>query len=148
MRSGLFPAGRAGVCSTSATVIADVVVGCVVDHGLVVDIVNVRDVHVVHRAVVVEAAVPPISPLIADTSVAVAVVDSAVEAYMLAPVTAIPGVGAAAPPPVARRPEITVSRSHRLRVHRQGGRRDRDGHTELRERGGRYGQYQKYQQQT
>jgi hypothetical protein len=30
-----------------------------------------------------------------------------------------------------------------LRVHRERGRSDRDRHAELRERGGRYGQYHK-----
>src|SRR5208282_1345836 len=44
----LFCLGRAGANSTGAAVIADMVHSVVVDHGLVVNIVNVPDVHVVH----------------------------------------------------------------------------------------------------
>jgi len=43
--------------STVSAVIADVVESSVVDDGLVVNVVNVRDVHVIHRAVVVEGSV-------------------------------------------------------------------------------------------
>src|ERR1700674_3213731 len=97
---GRFCCGRAGISSTSATVIADMVHCGVVDYGLVVNIVNVRDVHVVHRAVVVESSVIPISTLIADTTIAEAVVDATVEADMRTPVAAIPSIGVAAPTPI------------------------------------------------
>ena len=76
----LFCSGRASGNSTLAAVIADMVHRGVVDYGLVVDIVNVRDVHVIHRAVVVEGSVIPISAFIADTTVAEAIVDATVEA--------------------------------------------------------------------
>src|SRR5450756_1882014 len=134
----LFCLGGAGVNSTGAAVIADMVHSGVVDYGPVVNIVNVRDVHVVHRAVVVEGPVIPISAFIADTTI---------EADMRAPVALIPGVAVAAPTPitgspekanfgnqhprtwhpevafipvspVAGRPQITVGGAHGLRVHR------------------------------
>ena len=91
--------------STRAAVITDVIVGGVVDYGLVVDIVNVRDVHVIHRAVVVEGAVSPISALIADTTITKAVVDATVEPNLSSPVAAIPSIGIVTPTPVTRRPE-------------------------------------------
>src|ERR1019366_5930879 len=72
----LFCPGRAGVNSTGAAVITDMVHSGVVDYGPVVNIVNVPDVHVVHRAVVVEGPVIPISAFIADTTIAEAVVDA------------------------------------------------------------------------
>ena len=169
---GLFCPARAGVNSTGAAVITDMVHPGVVDHGLVVNIVNVRDVHVIHRAVVVEGPVVPISAFIAHTTIAEAVVNATVEADIRAPVTFIPGVGVAAPTPVtgspeeanlgshhprtghpevafisispvAGRPQITFGWGHGLNVHRERGRSDRDRYAELRERGDRYGQDQK-----
>src|SRR5271165_5815103 len=112
----------------------------------------------------------PISALIADTTIAEAVVDATVEANMRPPVALIPGKSIAAPAPitgspevanfgshhprarnpkiafiairpVAGRPQITGSGNHGLLVHRQRGRRDHDGHAELRQRSGRYGDY-------
>src|SRR5208337_1464979 len=166
---GLLCSGRTSANSTLAAVIADMVHRGFVDYGFVVNIVNVRDVHVVHRGVVVEGPVIPISAFIADTTVAEAVVDATVEADMRPPVAFIPREGTAAPAPitgspeeanfgshhprtrhpevalitispVAGRPQITVRGDHGLLVHRQRGRSDRDRHAELRRRDGRYGQ--------
>src|ERR1035441_10196610 len=108
----LFCLGRAGANSTGAAVIADMVHGGVIDHGLVVNIVNVRGVHVIHRAVVAEGSVIPISAFIADTTIAEAVVDAAVEADMRAPIAFIPGVGVAAPTPIPGGPEEADFGSH------------------------------------
>src|ERR1700682_6224679 len=91
VRGCLFPGARAGSDSPRTAVVADTIHG-VVDHGLVVNIVNVRDVHIVHRAVVIEGTVIPISALIAAAAVAKAVVDAPVEADMRTPVADIPGV--------------------------------------------------------
>jgi hypothetical protein len=143
----LFCFGRASSNSTRAAVIADTVHRCVVDYGFVVNIVNVRDVDVIHGAVVVECSVIPISTLIADTTIAEAVVDATVEADVRTPIAAIPSIGVAAPTPitgspeqsnyrrrhprtrhpkvalitispVARCPQIAGARRHGLRVHR------------------------------
>ena len=116
MGRSLFRRRRASANPAVSAVIADVVVRSVVDDGLVVDIVNIRDVHVIHRAVVVEAAVVPISALIADATVAEAVVDAAVEADIRTPVAFIPGKGVAAPTPIARRPEKANFGSHHPRT--------------------------------
>ena len=80
MRRGLFRCGRASVNPAVPAVIADMVERGVVDYGLVVDVVNIRDVNVIHRAVVVEAAVIPISALIADATISKAVIDATVKA--------------------------------------------------------------------
>jgi hypothetical protein len=161
---------RAGVDSAPAAVVADMVVRRVVDHSLVVNIVNIRDVHIVHRAVVVKGSVIPISAFITGSAIAVAVIYATVEADPVAPIALVPGVGIVAPTPVtwspektgfgghhpcawhpevafvaigpvAGRPQITLGGSHWLRVHREFGRSDRDGHAELCERRDRDGQY-------
>src|SRR6202162_2519621 len=174
MRRGLFRRSRAGGNSTPAAVIADMVYGSRVDYGLTVNIVNVRNVHVIHRGVVVESSVVPISPSVADATIAVAVVDAAVEADRGTPIAFIPSKGIVAPTPVTGRPEqtslgrlsprarhpeiaffavspvtgrpqITALRTKRLRVLHQFGRSDRDGQAELRQRDGRHGHYGQYQ---
>src|SRR5271165_4474254 len=171
----LFRRRRASVNSTLAAVIADMVHSGFVDYGLVVNIVNVRDVHIIHRTVVVEGSVVPISTSIADATIAKPVVDAAVEADMRTPVAFIPGIGVAPPTPiarcpeearlrshhpsprhpevafiaicpVARRPQITGGGAHGLRVNGERGRSDHDRHAELRQRDGRYSQYQKSEQ--
>ena len=108
----LFCLRRTGGDSTSTAVIADMVYRRVVDYGLVINIVNIRDVYVIHRAVVIEGSVIPIPSLITGTAIAVAVVDAAVEADLRTPVAAIPGVGVASPAPIARSPEQTHRSQH------------------------------------
>src|SRR5208282_929355 len=175
VRGCLLGRGGAGANSTSATVVADVVYSRGVDNGLVVNIGNVHATHVVHRGVVEEGAVVPISASIAHPAIAEAVVDAAVEADLRAPIPAIPGKGIAAPTPIARspeqasfrrldpgtghpevafvairpvagRPHIADRGNHRLLIHGQRGRSDHDRHAELSEQTGRYGQNQDCQQ--
>src|ERR1700722_10036085 len=172
----LFRSGCAGIKSAGSAAVAGVVGGGVIDDGLVVGITDVCVADVIHRAVVVEGAVVPISAFIAHTTKTEAVVDAAVEADVRAPVSAIPGVGIAAPSPVTRRPkhtnhgrlhpgtrypevtftavrpvagrpQITGSRDCGLLVDRQPWRSDLDRHAELRGGNGRYGQNQKSQKQ-
>src|SRR5208282_3615771 len=144
----LFCRSRASRNSAFAAVIADMVHCGFVDYGLFVNIGDVRDVHVTHRAVVEEGSVIPVSASIADTTIAEAVVYAAVEADTLAPIAFIPGESVAAPTPitggpqeanggrldprprhpevafiaairpVARRPQITGGGAHGLFVHR------------------------------
>src|SRR5579863_5300278 len=158
---GLFRGCRASGNSTISAVIADVVCG-VADYGFVVNVVNVGDVYVIHRAVVVEGSVIPISTAVAGTTIAVAVIYAAIETDLSAPVAFIPGIRVVAPAPVAGspkqtgfgghyprawhpkvaiipirpvagRPQITVGRGHRLLVYGQCGGSERDGNAELRE---------------
>ena len=168
----LFYSGGTSGNSTLAAVKADVVHRGFVDHGLAVNIRYIRDVHITHRAVVEEVSVIPISASVADTAVAEAVVNAAIEANTLAPVAFIPGEGVAAPTPiagspeqahggrldprtrypeiafipispVAGRPQIAGGRNHGLCIHRERRRSDHDGHAELCKRDGRYGHDQK-----
>lgn len=79
---------------TIAAVVADAVNrGGIVDHRGVVNIVNIGDVHVAHRAVVEKLSALPSPALIAVTKISVAVTDAAVETYLLTPVAVVyPGV--------------------------------------------------------
>ena len=104
VRRCLFCLGRTSVNTTCAAVVTDPVHCRTVDDRRVVNVVNVGDVHVVHRTVVVKLSVLPTSAFIAGSTVAVTVVHATVEADLLAPVAAIPGVGVAAPAPITRSP--------------------------------------------
>src|SRR6185312_7978902 len=73
-----------------------------------------------------ESTTAPVATLEANTGVAAAVIDTAVEANMRTPVTAVPDVEAFVPPPVSRRPDIPRTGELRLHVHRQRRRRHRD----------------------
>jgi hypothetical protein len=116
MGCGLFRRSRARVDPTMPAVVADVVIRSVVNDGLVVDVVNVRDIYVIHGAVVIEASVSPISALIADTPIAEAVVDAAVKTDIRAPVAIVPGISVTTPTPIAGRPQQTNLGSHHPRT--------------------------------
>jgi hypothetical protein len=151
-------------------------VECRVVDSSAINIMKVAAAHVIYRAVVIEGAVIPVATFISHTAVAIAIIHAAIKADFCTPVAFVPGVATITPTPIAgspeqanfgshhprarhpevafiaigpiaRRPYITVGGRHRLGVNRQCGRSDRDGHRELRERCGRYGQYEKCEQQ-
>src|SRR5579864_8527768 len=97
---------------TIAAVVADPIHGGVVDHRRVVDVVNVGDVHVVHRAVVVKLSALPMSTLVALSEVSVTVTDSTVETHLLTPVAIVEDKSVAAPTPIGWSPEQAGFRSH------------------------------------
>jgi hypothetical protein len=68
------------------------VVGVVV-HRAAVDVVHHRDVDVIDRTVVIEMAAAPVTALVAESYVAIAVIDAAVVADVLAPVARVKPVG-------------------------------------------------------
>src|ERR1022692_4724010 len=105
VRRGLFRSVWADSNSTRAAVIADMVYRRGVDYGLGVNVVDARDVNIIHGGVVVEGSVVPISPSIADATITVAIVDAAVEADRRTPIAFIPGEGIAAPTPITGSPE-------------------------------------------
>ena len=111
----LIPRTGPGIDATVAAVIADVVNRGFVDYGLVVHM-NVGDVNVIDGTVVVKGAIVPISTLISDTTISVAVIDATIEANVRPPVAGIPSVGVAAPTPIARSPEQANSGSHHPRA--------------------------------
>ena len=93
--------------SARAAVEADPVIVPVGDV-VVVHVALDGDIHVVDRAVVIEVPAAPISALIAEAEVAVAVVHTAVEADVTAPVAAIEAVAVIPIAPVAGRPQSTL----------------------------------------
>src|SRR5579872_552792 len=102
----LFFRPRTRIDPTIAAVVADPIhCGGVVDHGCVVNVVNVGDVHVVHRTVVIELSVLPPATLVALSEVSVAVTDSAIEADLLPPVALIENITIATPTPIGWSPE-------------------------------------------
>src|SRR5271165_185485 len=92
--------------STLAAVIADAVNRRIIDHRRVVNIMNVGDVDVVHRTVVIELAIVPASAFVAMAEISVAVSDAAIEANLRPPIALIEKESVTTPTPVRRSPEI------------------------------------------
>src|SRR5580658_2414783 len=104
----LFHRSRTSGQSPGASVVAHIYV--IDGHVLGIDVGDVRDV--VHGSVVEECSTFPIAALIADATVAEAVVDAAIESHFRAPVTFVKSELATAPAPVTRGPEETRLRRH------------------------------------
>src|SRR5580658_158452 len=160
-RGSLFLGTRLRPDTARPAVEADSVDRCVIDYGLAIHVVNVGDVHMAHRGVVKELITLPMPTRVALTGVAVAVRDAAVEPDCRTPVPLVPRIACVAPPPISRgpeqagfgwlhpsaghpvvavltvapvagRPNPTLLNQDGLFVHRQFGRRERDGHGNLR----------------
>src|SRR5271166_5955936 len=84
-RSGFFSGTGPGGDSTGTTVIADVVCRVDVD-GLAVSVVKVSATNIIHICVVAELVVTPVAALVAEATIAVAIVDAAVEADFRTPI--------------------------------------------------------------
>ena len=85
--------GRPDPDASMTSVVADPVNRDIVDYPGVVGIVNVRYIHMVHRAVVIELPVAPIATVIAIAGIAITVIDTAVEPDLRTPVTGVPDIG-------------------------------------------------------
>jgi len=83
----------------------------------VVDIVDSLNVHVVHRTVIVKVSVVPTAAIITLAEVSKAVVNSAIEPDLRAPVAVIEKESAVSPTPIAWGPEETLLR----RLHPRAG---------------------------
>src|SRR5438270_1251660 len=81
------------------------------DHGLVIDVRDVGDIHVGHRAIVKKFAAAPFAAFEAFAEVSEAVINAAIESDMRAPIAGIPKICAVVPTPVSRSPQITHFRS-------------------------------------
>jgi hypothetical protein len=132
-------------------------VGRVVDDdGLVIDVGDLHIREIVDAAVVEESAAAPVTALVADAAITVAIRDAAVEADFGAPIAFVKGIdavvpapisgrpqqrrlrrqyprarhpviaGVVIPGPIAGRPDVTGLRNRRLVVNRQWRRRDID----------------------
>src|SRR5581483_6978214 len=85
----------------------------VIDHGLVVDIVNDSHIDVRDAAVVCKRATNPAAAGIADTGIAETIMHTAIEADVRAPVSGVPDVRPADVAPISRRPQdANTRRSH------------------------------------
>ena len=147
---GLFLRAGAGSYAAGAAVIADIVDG-LVRHVFVINIADVHDVDIGHRAVVEVVSSVPAPADEARAEIAETVNDSAVESNMRTPVALVedektiaptpvgrspevasfgsqypgarhPIVILAIPSPIARCPDIAVAGANRLRIHRKGWR--------------------------
>ena len=94
---------RARSQATGPAVEGDVVVH--VDYGAVVYVRHMHRAEVHDRAVVEECSAVPITARESNTGITEAVVHSAVEADMRAPVAGVPGIDTAPPTPISRGPE-------------------------------------------
>ncbi len=170
MSRSLFRRGRSNGCSAGSAVVADVASGPAVAYGLLISVMEVPNIYVIHGSVVAELVVIPISALVADTTIAISVVNAAVESDGRAPVAFVPKVCVVTPTPVTWSPEqanagrldpcaghpkiairtvspvtgspqIAFLRTKWLRVRNQLWRSNRDRDTELREQSGRNGQH-------
>src|SRR5262245_30227199 len=101
---------RLGFSSAAPTIEADIVHRHVFDDGLVVGMGDDGSVHLGDGGVVEENTVVPISALVADASIAEAVVDAAVISYVRPPISGVPKISATIVAPVAGRPEQPDSR--------------------------------------
>src|SRR5271165_2173418 len=108
---GHFRFGGTCVDAAVAAIEADAIRFVIVNHGAVVNIVNVVDVHVVHAAVVEKVAAVPVATLVAESAVAEAIINSAIEADVRAPVTSVPEISSAAPAPISGSPEKSDARN-------------------------------------
>src|SRR5580704_7620632 len=116
MRHRLLLRRRTRTDATSAAVVADPVHRSVVDHRCVVNIVNVRNIYVAHRTVVVELPPLPMSSLVAPARVSVAITDSTVKTYLRTPVAFVKDVSVASPTPIRGSPQQAGFRRHHPRA--------------------------------
>jgi hypothetical protein len=85
--------GRTRVNSTVAAVVADPVHRDVVNYRFVVDIVDVGHVDLIDSAVVIKIPAAPVSTFISVAGVAKTIVNAAIEAHRLTPVSGMPEEG-------------------------------------------------------
>ena len=105
---GCFFLPRRAIVDSAMAVIADAYIVSHI-HLRFVHVVNHGHVYVGHCAVVEEMAVVPTPAFKTVAEVSEAIVDAAVETYCRSPIAGIPDKTAAAPAPVARRPEKPTS---------------------------------------
>ncbi len=87
-----------------AAVVTDTVHGYVVDGG-VVNVMNVGDIYVIHRAVVIELAMVPAATLVTSAKVAKTVIDAAIKSDCWPPVARVENEPDTIPAPIGRRPK-------------------------------------------
>src|SRR5271168_462954 len=104
-RGGLLHGSRPCRDAAGPAVEADPVDRDAIDYRLVVYVVNVGDIHMAHRAVVIKFMTLPMSAGVTAAGVSETVVDAPVEPDGRAPVAFVPRIPPVAPTPIPRRPE-------------------------------------------
>jgi hypothetical protein len=100
-----FRGTRTNVDTARATVIANPsVVGVVVNHCVVVDVVHLVHIHTIDASVVIEMTLVPITSLVSKAHIAEAIIDAAVVADVRSPIAAIETVMTVGIAPIAGRP--------------------------------------------
>lgn len=94
-----------GLHAVRASVVGNAIVAVVVYNGLVINVVNVRYIHVVDGAVVVELVALPAAAIISVTRIAVAVINAAVESHGRTPISGMPVIYSGRKTPVSRSPQ-------------------------------------------
>lgn len=107
---GKFIGGGSRLDAAASTVIADTVIDdCVVDrHVMDVGVVNIRHIDAIDGAVVVEIVAVPIAATVAGAGVAIAIVNTSIEADVQTPEAAMKAIPVAIVPPVAGCPEGAI----------------------------------------
>src|SRR6516225_4355142 len=113
MRGCLFFLRRPHCCSARSAIEADSRCTGFNVNCLLVDMSDGDVAEIVHRSIVDEHAIVPPATLIADAAVAKAVIDSAIETNVGAPIARVPYVDPVAPAPITRRPQ----QAHGRRQH-------------------------------
>jgi hypothetical protein len=103
LSEGLLPGGGLRLNTAASSVVADTIDG--VGNRPLVDVVDDGDVYVVYSRVIEELSAIPVTAFVADTDVAVTVVNSSVETDVWTPISDIPDIQAARPTPIAWRPQ-------------------------------------------
>src|ERR1700733_2789820 len=111
VRGGLFFGRGARIDSTITAIVANVVDRNIVDDRGAVDVVNVRDIHVVHCTVVIKMSVVPTSSFITSAEVTESVNDPSIETHMRTPVSLIKNKASIDPSPIGWGPQQTGPRS-------------------------------------
>ena len=110
VRVSFFLRRRSSAHSTRTIEASAVYRGVVVNHRLVIHVVNLGHIHVIHSSVVVEIFSPPISALITFSPISIAVIYPAIETDVRSPVTIIPCVRSVVPPPISGCPQVARRR--------------------------------------
>src|SRR5262252_2330752 len=106
-----FLRGGTYIYAAVATIVADARDVCpVVDDRSVVDVVYLRDVNIVHAAVVIKVVMIPTAAFVAVSEVTESIIDAAIETDRRAPIASGKNEALAVPAPVARRPEVAHCR--------------------------------------
>jgi len=102
-----FHSTRSRLDASGPAVVAGAVVfhASVVDDGVLIHVVDMNAAEVIDGAVVVEGVTTPVSTLVSESAVAEAIVDSAVEADIVAPISVVEAVAATGESPISRGPQ-------------------------------------------